>query len=292
MSIRFAEKLMVKDAVPTFKSGFGRAVLWSVLLALFLYAYQPVLVDLIRSWIASDDNSHGFLVIPIALYLAWRNRDTLSASISSGSFAGLAISFLSLAAYLFALAGEIKTLASLSLITFIGGAIIFLFGYATFRKLLFPLFILVFMVPVPAQIQAFLTVPLQLFVSKAAVWLSNLAGIPIYREGNVIFHPMGTFEVVQACSGLRSLTALLLLGVLFAYLALRSNLLRTALFVSAVPIAILVNILRVFIMVATLNYLGLRLTHGAPHMVLGIFLFLLAVGLFFLLQQVLAKWER
>ena len=283
------ESCMPEGCAPLHKTGVGQYLLWFSLAGTFLAAFLPVVTSLFGAWSGSDDNSHGFLVIPIALYIVRRKRESIIVEESACSWPGLVVAALSLAVYLFAQAGEIITLASLTLISFLGGSVIFLFGYRVFRVLLFPLFLLLFMIPVPAQILATLTIPLQMLVTKAAVTLSTLAGIPLYREGNVILHAQGTFEVVQACSGLRSITALLMLGAVFGYFTLGSNFLRTLLFVSAVPIAVLVNILRVFSMVAALHFLGSDLTHGAPHTVLGIVVFGIAVGFFLLVQKGLAR---
>ncbi len=257
-----------------------------------IFVYFPVLKELVTAWSASDDNSHGFLVVPISLYILWRNREAFSGVEVRGSWIGLILAVLSLTAYLLAMAGEIRTLASLSFIVFIGGAVVFLFGWGYFRIALFPLLLLLFMIPVPAQLTAAMTIPLQLLVSKVAVGAATLIGIPVYREGNVIFHSLGTFEVVQACSGLRSITALLMLGAVFGYFTLRSNLLRGALVLSAVPIAVAVNILRVFTMVAALHYWSINLSEGTPHTILGILVFGVALSLFMLVRKGLSLWDR
>jgi exosortase A len=270
----------------------NRYLFWLLLAGTFLAAYLPVMIDLVRAWSGSDDYSHGFLIVPIVLYIIWHKRGSLAEAATIGSWVGLPVAVLSLMAYLFARAGEIITLASLSMIGFIAGTVLFLFGFRVLRLCLFPLLFLLFMIPVPAQIHASLTIPLQLLVTRATAWLSSSAGIPIYCEGNVIHHSRGTFEVVQACSGLRSITALLTLGAVFGYFSLSSNFLRTILFVSAIPIAIAVNILRVFAMVAAINFLGIDLTVGTPHTMLGLVLFGAAVAIFVLIRKGFALWDR
>lgn len=269
-----------------------RYLLWFLLAGTFMAAYLPVMIDLVRAWSGSDDYSHGFLIAPIALYIIWQKRGSLTEATTVGSWLGLSVAVLSLLAYLFARAGEILTLASLSMIGFIAGTVLFLFGFRIIRLSLFPLGFLLFMIPVPAQIYAGLTIPLQLLVTRATAWLASSAGIPIYCEGNVIHHSRGTFEVVQACSGLRSIMALLTLGAVFGYFSLRSNFLRIILFVSAIPIAIAVNILRVFAMVTVIHFLGIDLTKGTPHTILGIVLFGAAVAIFILIRKGLTLWER
>jgi exosortase len=185
-----------------------------------------------------------------------------------------------------------QTIASVSMIFFLWGTVIFLFGYTIFRICLFPLLILFFMIPVPAQIIATLTIPLQLIVTRASVWLASMIGIPIYHEGNVINLPQGTFQVVQACSGLRSSMTMLTLGAVLAYLTLRSNMLRVILFSIAIPIAIAVNILRVFVLVAVFYFLEIDLSRGTIHTILGLAVFGMAFGLFLLAGKGLALCER
>jgi exosortase A len=283
---------MERTATSSHKLDFERYILWIIFAGSFFAAYLPVMIDLVRAWYGSDDYSHGFLIVPIALYVIWQKRVLLVEATIVGSWTGLPVALLSLAAYLFARAGEIVTLASLSMIGFITGTVLFLLGLRILRICLFPLLLLLFMIPVPAQIYAGLTIPLQLLVTKATVLLAATAAIPIYCEGNVIHHSRGSFEVVQACSGLRSIMALLLLGAVMGYFTLRSDISRAILFLSAIPIAVAINILRVFAMVVAIQFLGIELSEGVPHTVLGVVVFGGAAAIFLLIRKGLTRWER
>lgn len=268
------------------------SVLWTVLISTFLIAYFPVISGLIRAWARSDDYSHGFVIVPIAIYILWQKRETLRCASFDGAWPGLIVATVALIAYLVSIKGEMQTLGSFSMIFFLWGTVIFLLGFSIFKESLFPLSILFFMIPVPAQLVATLTIPLQLIVTKGSVWLASIIGIPIFNEGNVINMTRCTFEVVQACSGLRSIMTLLTLGAVLAYVTLRSNLLRTLLFVLAVPIAIAVNIFRVFVMIAVFHFLEVNLSTGTLHTVLGLVVFGIALGLFLLAGKGLALCER
>jgi len=101
-----------------------------------------------------------------------------------------------------------------------------------------------------------------------------------------------TFQVVQACSGLRSIMTMLTLGAVFGYFSLRSVPLRMILIAAGIPIAIAVNIFRVFAMVFAYNYFKLNLTEGTPHTILGLLVFALGFALFLILQKGLARCER
>jgi exosortase len=177
------------------------------------------------------------------------------------------------------------------MVLFIVGSIVFLFGFRILKETLFPLFILLFMIPVPSQIFSAATIKLQLFVSQASSLLVSFLGIPLFREGNVIQLPERTLQVVQACSGLRSLITLLTLSAVFGYFTLRSNLLRTVLFFSGVPIAVFVNIVRVTLLICFLHFLGLDLTHGTAHTWFGLGIFGLALVLLFMIKGLIARWD-
>ena len=222
----------------------------------------------------------------------WLKRERLSRIESRPSLAGGIIVVFSLALYLLAHYAEVATLASLSLVLVLSGVIIYLYGFAMFRELIFPLVFLLFMIPVPSQIYSTLTMPLQLFVSKASAAISSLSGVTVFREGNVIFLPHRTLEVVEACSGLRSMMLLLALSAGFAYLTLRANLLRMALLAWALPAAIFVNILRVLLIIFTDHYFGYDLTANTVHTVFGVFIYILAFILIAGARGILSVWDR
>jgi exosortase len=269
-----------------------RIIAWLAFIAGFAVIYYPVLAGLAGAWYGSDDFSHGFAIIPISLYMVWHERHRLAAITPAGSWFGLPVVVVSIAAYLFAKIGEVLTLSSFSLVTFIWGTVIFLFGFGVFRICLYPLAFLFFMIPVPAQVYAALTLPLQLLVTKATVVLASLAGVPVFREGNVIHLAERTLQVVQACSGLRSIMTMLTLGAVLGFMTLRSPLSRLGLLLSGIPIAIAVNILRLFAMVVAFDFFGIDLTEGTPHTVLGLVVFMVALALFILVQRGLARCER
>ncbi|WP_321371033.1 exosortase A [uncultured Desulfuromusa sp.] len=258
----------------------------------FIIVFYPTWQSLFQVWSSSDDYSHGFLIVPLCLYLLWQKREDLKHAAIKPSWVAFPLVLLSLFLYVVAQYAEILTLAPLAMILFLGSSTVFLFGVQVFKVCMFPLFLLLFMVPVPTQIYAALTIPLQLFVTKMTVYISSLIGIPILREGNVISLPEHTLQVVQACSGLRSIMSLLTLGVVIGYFGLKSNLLRTVLFVSAVPIAILVNIVRVLLMVIAFYYFNFDLAEGTIHTAFGAGIFGLSIVLFLLFREVLVLCEK
>jgi len=244
------------------------------------------------AWAKSEEYSHGFLILPICAYILWRKKESLAEVRINPSIWGLALVIFSLLLYLFAHVAEILTLRSLSLVFVLSGVVIYFYGFRMFKELPFPLFLLLFMIPIPSQIYSSLTIPLQLFVSKTSVFIAALLGLPIYREGNVIHLPDRTMQVVQACSGLRSMISLVTLAAVFGYLTLKSNFLRTVLFVSGVPAAIFVNIIRVLLLVAAFHYFSVDLTAGSIHTVFGMTIFILALLLIIVIKGVLSIWDK
>jgi len=245
--------------------------LFSLLIAAFFAATFPLWKALIGTWSSSDEYSHGFFIIPLSCYIGWRKKDTLLDIPAKPSNLGLAFTILSLLLYLFAHLAEISTVRSFSVILIITGTL--------------------FMIPVPAQIYAKLTIPLQLFVSKSSTWLAAVFGLPIYREGNVIHLADQTFQVVRACSGLRSMISLLTLSAVFGYFTLRSNFLRSILFVAAIPAAIFVNIIRVLLMALAYHFFTYDLTTGTIHKVFGLVIFLLALAFLVGVRALLTLWD-
>ena len=258
----------------------------------FFIAYYPVWKSLLTTWSSSDEYSHGFFIIPLCCYIIWQKKSILANIPKKPSLWGLILIVISLVIYLFSSFAGIATLSSLSLLPLFAGIMIYLYGYLIFKELLFPFFLLLFMIPVPAQIYSTLTVPLQLFVSKISVGMASLIGVPIYREGNVIHLPQRTLEVVQACSGLRSMTALLTLSIVFGYFTLKSSLLRIILFFAGVPAAIIVNICRVSLMVLVFYHFDFDLTKGTIHTIFGLAIFILALIIIFMIKGVLERWDK
>ena len=262
------------------------------LLASFLFTYYPTLLSLIQTWSSSDDYSHGFFIIPVSIYLLWTKRDELTETpVRPSNWGGILI-VASLLLYILARLAGIATLASLSIVPLVFGIVIYLFGFSVFKKCLFPVAFLIFMVPVPSQIYSSLTNPLQLIVSKSSVWGASLLTIPLLREGNIIHLPDRTLQVVQACSGLRSLMMLLTLSALFGYLTLKSNFLRAILFITGVPAAIMVNIFRVFLMIIAFHYFNYDLTADTVHTVFGLVIFILALAIIAATKWTLSIWDR
>ena len=229
-----------------------------------LAVYAPVLASLVRQWASDANYSHGFLVVPFALLFAWKARGDLARHHPHPHALGLAIV---IASMLLFVGGELAAelfVTRVSLLGVIAGSVLFLWGPSHLRTLFFPLVLLLLAIPLPALVLNQIALPLQLLASRAGEAVVTGAGIPILREGNVLILPDTTLEVVEACSGIRSLASLLTLALIVGRLAEPRRWARVVLAVLTIPIAIVANAARV-------AGTGLAAAWSGPHAAEGFF---------------------
>jgi exosortase len=231
----------------------------------FVLLYSRVFVDLVRNWIRDSNYSHGFFVLPVVAFLVWRRRAELAATERRPSLIGLPIILASLLVLLTGTAGIEFFLMRTSAIGVVTGAILVLAGWPWLRVLLFPLSFALLMIPLPAIVFYQIAFPLQLLATRFGVGVLELARIPVLREGNLIVLSHTTLEVVEACSGIRSLVSLFALAVLYGYFADPRTGPRLVIALSSVPIAIVANGLRVAGTGIAAHYFGSGAATGFFH---------------------------
>ena len=252
-----------------------------------LLAFWPVITGLIDAWSTDDNYSHGFFIVPLAAYFAWERRAQFEHAEVRPSVTGLAVVALSMVLLVAGMLGAEYFLSRVALIGTIVGAVLFLGGWARLRVLLFPLAFLLLMVPLPALIFNKIAFPLQLLASHVGEYSISAMEIPILREGNVLILANATLEVAEACSGIRSLVSLFTLGLVFGYFADRRLWVRSVIALSAIPVAILANGLRVASAgVAAHNY-GTEGVEGVFHDVSGWVVFVIAFLMMLAIQRLL-----
>src|ERR1700730_8257488 len=247
--------------------------------ALLVACYAPVLFGLVRQWTTDADVGHGFFVPVIAGYIAWKRRGQLAAMHPVRNYWGLMMVTLGALQMLLGTLGAQIFIARTAFLVSLVGAILFLGGTRALKILAFPLFLLVFMFPIPAIIYARITLPLQLFASSVAETVLNFIGTPVLRDGNVLELANGQrLSVVEACSGIRSLLSLSFLSLIYAYFFDNKVWMRWVLLIGTIPIAIPANASRVAL-TGILSEVRTDLAEGGFHMFEGWVLFLVALAL-------------
>jgi exosortase len=295
--------------------------LWQLLAisATLIFAYATVLTKLGHDWWTDENYSHGLLIPFIIIFVIWSQRERLTRSVGSPA-TGLGLG--AVLGALFALwagtAGAELYLQRTSLVLMLVGVALYFWGFSLLRLLVVPLFLLLLAIPIPAIVFNKIAFPLQLFASRCAVWAMTLFDIPVLRQGNVIeLMPLGAretkkLEVVEACSGIRSLMTLVTLAVVFAYFThprgdmpenagddhkqssiisrIGSQLSRlktygfwrsTIIVLSAIPIAIFTNALRVSGTGILARYYGTRVADGFFHSFSGWVIYVVAFVMLF-----------
>jgi exosortase len=259
--------------------------------------YGPLAPELARDWSRSGDFSHGWVVAPATAWMLWQRRDALRSApvgtwVPGGILLGLAI-----VQYLLGAAASEFWLLRTSIVPWSIGCVGLMWGRERARLCVFPLAFLLFMIPPPSLVWNTVALPLQLLASRAAETALAVGGVEVLRTGNVLQLDGVALEVAQACSGLRSLVALLALGAVLAEGSLvgggpRSAAFRWAVFLSAIPVAVAANALRVAATALTAAKLGDAAVTGRAHEIAGLAMFVVSFGLLWLGRSGLGWIER
>jgi exosortase len=271
----FANSVPEPDATSQEKSQLGwPAMAWFA--ALLIACYAPLLAGLVRQWATDEDMGHGFFVPLIAGFIAWRQRGELASAKLVPNNWGLALAAWGAVQMLLGTLAAQIFIARTAFLVSVVGAVLFLGGTRALKILAFPLFLLIFLFPIPAIIYARITLPLQIFASTIAETILNLLGIPVLRDGNVLELASQRLSVVEACSGIRSLLSLAFLALIYAYAFDRKIWMRWLLVAATVPIAIAANATRVTL-TGVLSEYRTDLAQGFLHLLEGWVLFMVAL---------------
>jgi len=263
------------------------AALLIFLLGSFLFLYRDVISKLVHDWSIDENYSHGFLVIPVALYLAWERRHRFAAANRQPMLLGLTVAVMGTAMLLAGILGAEVFTTEVSMLATIAGSLLFLFGWSHLRVMFFPIAFLMLMIPLPAIIFNQITFPLQLLASRFGESALVVAGIPVLREGNVIQLSNTSLAVAEACSGIRSLISLLTLGIVYGYFADSRVWVRWVIAMATVPVAIITNGLRVAGTGVGAHYFGPAVAEGFFHEFSGWLIFISAFLILLAVHRVL-----
>ena len=268
--------------------------------------YAAVLPKLAQSWWTDENYSHGLLVPPLIAFILWFEKERWAKIEKRPAFSGGIFVTISgiLLLILGTLGAELFT-QRISLVVLLFGISIYFFGWRVWKFLLVPLVLLLLAIPIPTILFNQIAFPLQLLATDLAVWAIRLFAVPVAKFGNIIeLLPQGAiqnvqFEVVEACSGIRSLMTLVTLALVYAFFTRRwfnfeklsllknSDFWRAAFLIAmALPIAVLTNAGRIVGTILLAFFYGKETADGFLHGVSGWLVYLAALALLFLCSVV------
>lgn len=249
----------------------------AVTLLLAIVAYFDTFREIVDTWGRSGTFTHGYLIVPIVVWLIWEKRFELALLRPVSNYWAVPVLFLLGLMWLLGYYAGIWVIQQFAVVGMIPVIVLGLMGWAVVRTILFPLCFLGFMVPLGEEL-----VPTLInFTADFTTAMIRLTGIPIYREGTYFELPTGNWSVVKACSGVRYLISSIALGLLYAYLSYRSLSKRLIFFIVAIIVPIFANGLRAFMIVMIGHFSGMALATGVDHLVYGWLFFGLVIGIMF-----------
>ncbi len=287
----------------------------AVLAAAFFWAYWPTLVGLVKVWDSEPDYSHGFFVAPLAIWFLWARRDrfphkaaTVGRASEGGAtdgrgfigatndcgfawaiLAGLGLIAFSAAVRAFGAHYYLEPIDGWSILPWVGGVVLLLAGWRVFSWSLPSIAFLWFMVPLPYRVENGLSLPLQGAATKLSCWTLQALGQPALAEAHVIFLGDHRLEVEQACSGLRIFMGIVALAFAFAVLSRHSWWEKSLLLLSALPIALVTNSVRIVATGLLYQYASSEAAKKFSHDAAGWVMIVVAAGLFGLVLWYLSR---
>ncbi len=260
--------------------------------ALFFLANLPVFIQLARTWwYGYAEMGHGLIAIPLAAYVVWLKRDNLAATSLSGN--PIAIAPMALFAILAVVSTVVQWvfLGQFAVWLLLICAIWYAAGASWLKELRFPLLLLLLAVPPPAFMYTRITFELQILASRLGEFGLELLGYSVLREGNILHMVGERLSVAEACSGIRSLVTLIFFVIVYGYFLLDDFRTRVLLVLTAIPVAIAANGLRI-VATGVLAQYDRALAHGITHDISG-YITLFAGGAFcILLEQFLRARKK
>lgn len=264
--------------------------------ALLLWIYIPIMAKMVGAWWNDPNYSHGFLVPLVSGYLVWRRWEQLKRVASGPSPWGLVVVAGGLFMLLAGILAHELYLQRISLIPVLWGTVWIIWGWPVAIRTIFAALYLVLMVPLPYVIYDAVAFPLRLIAADIAGWGIRLLGTPVLVEGNVLHLPEITLNVIDACSGIRSLISLLAAGVILAYVMLPNRWSKVLVILLVPPVAVFTNAMRVVVAGLLAQNFGPAMLEGALHDFTGWLVFLVAfsimAGMTWGLRAALPPWSK
>ena len=288
MSHRHVKSCLISQSVdkPPLGGSLPLALAIGLLLAITSWAYWPVTVDLLNVWRNSEDYSAGQLVPLVAIFLIWRERDTLKHCVLAPCWwTGVLLLLFAQAARIYGYGFSWRpAVGRYSLVLTVAGLVLLVAGRQVFHRLSWIMLFLLLMFPLPGRVHNLISLPLQNFATTGSVFLLEVAGVPVEQQGNVIMlDDHMPIAVAEACSGLRMLTAFIIVSAFVAYMVKRSRLKKGILLLSSLPVAVFSNTIRIFLTAVVMLYVSVEVGEKFFHDFAGVVMMPAAVVLIFAL---------
>jgi exosortase len=243
----------------------------------FLLSYIPVFMVMWDKWWARDSYySHGILIPFVTAYLIWQKKDILGTLPAQRASVGWILFLSGLFLYFISAVLRVNFSAGFSMLLVLYGIVLNFYGIPVTKKILFPLFFLVFMVPLPSVAIVNISFQLKLFAASIATQILNNTGLRAEQHGSIILMQHAQVIVDDVCSGLRSLISLTALGSIFAYWLDGPLWKKIILFLTTIPIAVVTNVCRVIVLASISEIWGSEYASGFVHDATGFMVFVLA----------------
>jgi exosortase A len=239
--------------------------------------YFPTAKSIVAIWINSETFAHGFIILPISLWLIWRRRANFTALPPAPCWPALVLVALAGFGWLLARLGDVQVVQQYMFVAMLPLTALAVFGRRLAGSLAFPLLFVLAAVPFGEIFIA----PLISFTADFTVRAVQLTGIPVLRNGTHFELPSGSWSVVEACSGVRYLISSVTIGLLYAYLTYRSTSRRVLFVIVSIIVPIIANGLRAYMIVMIGHLSGMKLAVGVDHIIYGWLFFGLVMFIMF-----------
>ncbi|MBI2423879.1 MAG: exosortase/archaeosortase family protein [Candidatus Hydrogenedentes bacterium] len=292
MSVSHADRAVAHGGVETpRRPGIAFHALWIMCLVCFAVIYGRESGEMLYNWNMTDSYySHGFLIPIISFFFVWRSRGELAQLERRPSVLGLVLIAVSGIGLLISNFLGFGIFIQLSMVPMIAGLVLAFLGRDYLRTLWFPIFFLLFMIPLPPSATQAIVLNIKLLATEGAVQLAQLLTYPMIRDGSFVHFGNDKVLVGEVCGGLRSLIALLAFGTLMAYISKTRLSAKIIILLISGPIAIVSNIIRIMFLCVVGYHFGSEYAVGTLHDISGIGIFAVAFAMLFTAEALLRKY--
>jgi exosortase D (VPLPA-CTERM-specific) len=271
------------------KGLFLKLIYTLILGSILFYGFSEALNELYVRLASEERYSHGFMIPFVVIYLIYQKRFTLSQIKFNSNWIGTLIVFLAILVFIVGKISALWTLAQYSLFFIIIGMLLSFMGWQALRIIIVPLLLLLLSIPLPYFIDVLLSGKFQLLSSKLGVDIIRYCEIPVFLEGNVIDLGIYKLQVIEACSGLNYLYPLMSIGIILAYMYDDKTWKKYVIFLSTIPITILMNSFRIAVIALLVNNYGIAMAEGALHDFEGWMVYMVCLGILLIEIKLLSK---